>query len=99
MNLFTALGGGEGVKIAEPEKIELGSESIRMVLPRAERKPEAGATAPEVLFAPAAKSAPSGTRRISFLSPPAFSSSASISARVAPAFVRIMSLYLSTAAR
>lgn len=48
MNLFSALGGGEGVRVEEPEKIELGSESIRMVLPRAERESGAGATAPEV---------------------------------------------------
>lgn len=49
MNLFSALGGGEGVRLEQPEKIELGSESIRMVLPRAEqREPAGGTTPPEV---------------------------------------------------
>lgn len=47
MNLFTALGGGEGVRLEEPEKIELGAESIRMVLPRRGVAGE-GHTAPEV---------------------------------------------------
>jgi flagellar motor protein MotB len=47
MHLFSALGGGEGVRLEEPEKIELGAESIRMVLPRKGTAGE-GHTAPEV---------------------------------------------------
>lgn len=50
MNLFSALGGGEGVRLEEPEKIELGAESIRMVLPRRGSGGDAGEgkVAPEV---------------------------------------------------
>lgn len=47
LHLFSALGGGEGVRLEEPEKIELGAESIRMVLPR-RGGTEEGHTAPEV---------------------------------------------------